>query len=101
MIVRTIGLVLIAAAALTPAVAQDAPKPITSPACPQEAAQAAAKPGGKVSVKDMTGPMADAARSGSGGGTGKVSMQDMHRTANAGAGTAPVQGPANCPSPKP
>jgi len=109
MIVRAIGLSLFATWILSPAVAQDAPKPANAPVsgCPaanaapdHTAHTAAAKPGGKVSVKDMTGPAA--AKESSGMGTGKVSMQDMHRTAApAGTSTPAVPAPTDCPSPTP
>ncbi|RYD50369.1 MAG: hypothetical protein EOP60_11875 [Sphingomonadales bacterium] len=110
MIIRAISLSLFATCLLSPAIAQDASKPAPAlvPGCPAGNVTPdhsghnapAAKPGGKVSVKDMTGPAA--AKESSGMGTGKVSMQDMHRTAKpAGASTPAVQVPTVCPSPMP
>ncbi|MES2989011.1 MAG: hypothetical protein V4808_13995 [Pseudomonadota bacterium] len=113
MLVRTLPLVLLFA--IAPAFAQDVPATkkagqkqaldnIVAP-CPSgsEAAipdntvqPAGSKPGGKVSVKDMTGPMA--ARTGSGQGTGKVNVQDIRMRTTAPGGTPPAQ---NCPLPRP
>lgn len=109
MIVRTVGLGLFLAAAMTPAIAQNPPRPVAPAAnavqpCPpagkvavqdlhlETAAPATTAPTGKVNVQDLH-------RSGSGGGSGKASLQDIHRSTSASA-VAP-QNPTPCAVAKP
>ncbi|RYY26433.1 MAG: hypothetical protein EOP62_09860 [Sphingomonadales bacterium] len=86
----SLGLVLAVTLAV-PAIAQDAAKAgqkallddTVKPCDLDDTVKPNAKvAGGKVSVKDMTGPMKAAQGTSSGGaGTGKVSMQDMSKCA--------------------